>query len=66
VQFGDLMANPDYDSKSIYIPTQERGNELCCEPYVEEMESKTVVLEIENWPSHKSNGVVIKFMILSI
>jgi hypothetical protein len=28
VQFGDLLANRAHDSKSIYIPTQERGNEL--------------------------------------
>ncbi|WP_102505223.1 LysE family translocator [Salinivibrio kushneri] len=28
MQFGDFVANSAYDSKSIYIPTQERGNEL--------------------------------------
>ncbi|OOF20057.1 hypothetical protein BZJ17_14160 [Salinivibrio sp. IB574] len=38
----------------------------CCDPYAEEIEGKTVVLEVENWPSNKFNGFVLKFMISSI
>jgi hypothetical protein len=38
----------------------------CCNPYAEEVEGKTVALEVENWRNHKSNGFDLKFMISSI
>ena len=38
----------------------------CCNPYAEEVEGKTVALEVENWPNHNSNGFDLKFMISSI
>ncbi|MEQ3725747.1 hypothetical protein [Alcanivorax sp.] len=37
-----------------------------CNSYAEEVEGKTVALEVENWPNHKSNGFDLKFMISSI
>lgn len=38
----------------------------CCNPYTEKVEGKTVVLIVEKWPNHKSNGFDLKFRISSI